>query len=150
MKPNDGFFNLSATTDAGVQVDLKVELLSKTGEVLWNKSFKAPFTTLITDKITTLGATMRFSIPDAGKNVITQLNTYPNPAKGQLYLQVKSVEIVTNAELSISTLLGQNILNRKINLPFNQPINLSNIKPGMYVMKIVTGKEVISKVIKIE
>ena len=151
MKPGDNYFKLAATTDKNVSVGLRVELLSKSGAVLWQKDFMAPFSQEISDRVEQPGQTLRFSIPGAqNKNIITQLNISPNPSKGQLNLQVNAGNKMEEAELSITTLLGQRILNRKISTPFNSQINLGTIKPGLYVVKITTGSEVVSKILRVE
>lgn len=151
MKPGENFFNIVAKTDKGVNVPLKVELLGGKGEVLWTKEFLAPFDEQITDKVKTPGQKLRFSVPDIEKkSIITGLDVYPNPSKGLINLQVQSDNAFTEAQLSITTLLGQKILDRKIAIPFNQQVRLNGIRPGMYVLKLVTGKEVTSRIIKVE
>jgi hypothetical protein len=151
MKPGDGFFKLEATTDIDVKVGLRVELLGKSGEVLWQKDFMAPFSEEITDKVNEPGQTLRFSIPGTkNKTMITNLHISPNPSKGLINLQVKSAVEIKDAELSVSTLLGQQVSSRKIQLPFSQQIRLNDIRPGMYVLKIITGSDVQSRIIRIE
>jgi hypothetical protein len=132
-------------------VGMRVELLSKSGEVLWQKDFMAPFSELITDKVNEPGQTLRFSVPGTqNKTMITKLEIYPNPSKGLINLQVKSASEIKDAELSISTLLGQQLINRKIQLPFSQQIRLNDTRPGIYVLKIISGSDVQSKIIRIE
>ena len=151
MKPGDSYFKLAATTDKDVKVGLRVELLGKSGEVLWQKDFIAPFSEEITDRVNEPGQTLRFSIPGTQqKTMITKLDVYPNPSRGLINLQVKSAGEIKDAELSIFTLLGQRVLSRKIQLPFSQQIRLSDTRPGMYVLKIITGSDVQSRIIRIE
>lgn len=144
-------FKIAATTDKNVSVPLKVELLGKNGEILWSKEFTAPFSQQINDKIQQPGQTLRFSVPGTqSKNIITRLDVYPNPSKGNVYLRVKTGNQFAAAELSIISLLGQRVLNRKIEIPFSRQIRLSDIPPGMYVLKIKTAEGESTKMIKLE
>jgi hypothetical protein len=151
MKPGDDFFKITATTDKGMQVPFRVELLGKNGQVLWSTDFTAPFSKQISDKVQQPGQTLRFSIPGTElKSIITNLNIYPNPSKGQIYLQVKSDSRLTDAELSIFSLLGQRIMNRKIKIPFSEQLKLTDTRPGMYVLKLKTAEGEMSRIIKLE
>lgn len=63
MKPKEEFFKLTAAT-TGVQVPLKIELLDKAGNILWEKIIVTPCSVEIKDKIEKRGHTLRFSVPE--------------------------------------------------------------------------------------
>ncbi|MDD3892888.1 MAG: T9SS type A sorting domain-containing protein, partial [Bacteroidales bacterium] len=75
---------------------------------------------------------------------ILMVNTYPNPFKNDIY--------ITNAELVkrviVLNIAGQRVL--EINLDGANKVNAQNIKPGIYIVKLIEhdGKTTIHKMIK--
>ncbi|HXB41937.1 MAG TPA: choice-of-anchor tandem repeat GloVer-containing protein [Bacteroidia bacterium] len=61
------------------------------------------------------------------------LNMYPNPNDGHVYLQVS-----TDAKLTVTDLLGQNIYEGNVTQGSNE-LYFLNIKPGMYIIRVTDG-----------
>ncbi|WP_306349819.1 T9SS type A sorting domain-containing protein [Flavobacterium sp. '19STA2R22 D10 B1'] len=69
------------------------------------------------------------------ENIIEGLNFYPNPvSNGKIYITSKSA---ANKEIQIFDVLGKKILQTTIN---NKELNISNISPGVYIIKIKEGE----------
>ncbi|WP_313377255.1 T9SS type A sorting domain-containing protein [Chishuiella sp.] len=97
---------------------------------------KYPKSNIITDCNNSL------STNDINTNTLT---IYPNPIKD--YLEIKSLETIKAIEIISSS--GERIFS-KSNINNNHfKTNLSNLKAGVYILKIETGKKIeIKKVIK--
>lgn len=71
------------------------------------------------------------------------LDIYPNPSQGFFYLTINSV-----SQLIVTNILGQELLNEKINSG-KQIINLQDQSDGIYFVKVIQeGKQYINKIIK--
>jgi Secretion system C-terminal sorting domain len=74
---------------------------------------------------------------------INKITLYPNPSSGQLYL--KNITS-SNSFIVILNLQGEEILS-KTNI--SNYIDISNLKNGIYIAKIIdSGKIVMTKIIK--
>lgn len=63
------------------------------------------------------------------ENITHNISVYPNPAKDYLYVNIEN--ITDNADLKIFHVNGQNVM--KKNISSNTPVNISELKTGMYV-----------------
>lgn len=73
---------------------------------------------------------------------------YPNPAKNYLIIETDLVN--ENAQISLINILGSTVLNQTITKSSNETkLDLSNIKPGIYFVKIQTetGKQLVQRVV---
>jgi hypothetical protein len=155
MKPTSEYFNLSASTDKNIKIPLKVSLLNAKGKPIWEKEFIAPFYVDIADKVKEPGQTLFFTVPQGPKqssesSVITSFNFYPNPAKGQLALEVKTGDKIVNTELTIASMQGEILLKKVIQAPFMNSVTLPPRKPGLYILKLKTGDEILTKLLWLE
>lgn len=67
------------------------------------------------------------------RNLQPTIRIYPNPAKTELYLNISQTEEI---EISVSNLFGQVLINTH-----NQnPVDISNLKNGIYVITISQGQ----------
>lgn len=86
-------------------------------------------------------------VPEADRNAVkNDITIFPNPNSGSFYIEfttkLQPVEIVITIinELGYAVLTERPvILNNKIN------INLSGFKPGIYLIRLSTGKEILLK-----
>ncbi len=155
MKPTSEYFNISASTDKNIKIPLKVSLLNAKGKAIWEKEFIAPFYVDISDKVKEPGQTLYFTIPQTPKqvtesSVITAFNFYPNPARGQLALEVKTGDLTLTTEVTIASLLGEIVLKKNIRTPFTNSLTLPSCKPGLYILKLKTAEEVQTKLLWVE
>ena len=72
LKPKEGIFMLTASTRKNAVVPLKVTLLNADGKILWEQTFSAPFSQLITAKVREPGKTLVFSIPNESVKLVTR------------------------------------------------------------------------------
>ena len=150
MKPTQDYFKLSATTDNDIKIPLKLTLLNAQGKAIWEKEFIAPFSTEITDKVKEPGQTLYFTIPETLQKTITSFNFYPNPARGQLNLEVKTRNKNVNTEVTIASLQGEILLKKMMQAPFTHNLTLPPCKPGLYILKLKTADELLSKLVWID
>ncbi len=68
------------------------------------------------------------------------LQLYPNPANEQLYVRYETT--TKNAVVEIYDVTGQLVKQEKMNFSSTQQIDISNLSPGLYVLKITDGKKV--------
>lgn len=78
---------------------------------------------------------------------------YPNPAANRLFIELPESDNHDNIEITLSDLYGKIILRKTETYTFGSEktqVDLSGIVPGMYVVNINNGKEIISteKIIK--
>lgn len=93
------------------------------------------------------GVTGTFAITITGQVgispvVSSKVNVYPNPSSGMVY-----VTNVAKGSANLYNNAGQLVKTVEIS---NQSINLSELNNGLYLMRIVSGSEVISKTITIQ
>jgi agmatine/peptidylarginine deiminase len=79
-----------------------------------------------------------------GFNIIAEkeIQIFPNPAKDKLHINSKRNNQIKS--ITITNLMGKTLIN-KTNLKNNETIDLTNIEPGYYIVKINTGKNSISR-----
>jgi PKD repeat protein/predicted secreted protein len=75
-----------------------------------------------------------------GINEISQANfeVYPNPNNGSFDIKLND-QSMQNATLSISNMLGQTLLEKKVNNTSSVHIDAANLQQGIYFIKIQTG-----------
>lgn len=75
-------------------------------------------------------------VPAAGKEPIEGLNIYPNPVSGgSVYITSKTGQ---NKEVGIFDVLGKKIM--QATLSSNKELNVSNLTPGVYIIKVKEGE----------
>ena len=79
-------------------------------------------------------STKSFSLND------NDISIYPNP----LTNQVLTVKTTKNLDVSVFNVLGQNVFNNKVT-PKSNKLNLSQLKPGVYIVKLKSSSGSISK-----
>ena len=74
---------------------------------------------------------------DPGQNSLEQMNIYPIPAKG--YLVIKSTQSISKIE--IVEIIGKVISETEVadNNAMEKTINISNVRPGSYFIKVITN-----------
>jgi hypothetical protein len=75
IRPKQNYFTVTASTKNNMQVPLTVTLTDVKGNAIWSKSFTAPFSQQITDRVQQRGQTLVFSVPDQGGKLITKVET---------------------------------------------------------------------------
>ena len=143
MKPKEGNYELTVLSKSGMIVPVKVSLLNKEGESIWEKEFKAPFTEIIKDRVAEPGEKLHFSVVALQEEINTKIEnstsfTYLNPSHGALSINVKDKQENAEAELMITTILGQKLVDKRIKTPANLRIELPEYKAGLYVIIIQT------------
>lgn len=71
-------------------------------------------------------------------------NLYPNPAKNRFNLILNEIPSIEKQELHIVDLNGRLVLHNELKLQHNI-INIQNIQPGTYIIKIYNNREHNSK-----
>lgn len=80
------------------------------------------------------------------------LNSYPNPFNATLNLQLQSID-ARELQISVTDVLGRHVyLNKKETLLNNEAIelDLSHLKPSLYILTAFSTKDGALKVIKIQ
>ena len=74
-----------------------------------------------------------------------KLNVYPNPAANVLYVQTDAALM----KVSLFNLLGQTIKEVEGNNAFESQINVNNLSPGMYLLKVDTQEGTITRKVEV-
>jgi hypothetical protein len=91
------------------------------------------------DNVVISGSTGTLSLQE---NSISGLKIYPNPAKNNLYITSDNNEV---KEVAVVNVLGKVVLNAKVT---NDPINLSALAAGVYMVKVTeAGKTATRKLV---
>ena len=69
---------------------------------------------------------------------LNSFSIYPNPTKG--YLKINSSESLINPFFELYDIKGSKIFSKPFN--FSEPIDVSGLKPSIYLYKIIDGNEV--------
>lgn len=59
---------------------------------------------------------------------------YPNPATNQINIKFKLPSKATN--VSVYSIIGNEVLNKKVDQPSNFRMNVQNLKKGKYIVRI--------------
>ena len=85
-------------------------------------------------------------------NAMTSANVYPNPASNILTLSVNSSKQYTNCKLGISSVLGQDVYGKEVDLSSGAnkfDIDIANLSTGVYILSLQNGKDMVtSKFVK--
>jgi hypothetical protein len=87
-------------------------------------------------------------IGDKLDNNLTNIKLYPNPTNGYVNVELTSDEIINELEISIYGIDGKLFYssNKTINsMSVNENINVENFNSGIYILRINTGKNIITK-----
>lgn len=91
------------------------------------------------------GSTCDNRVLSIDDNVFSNISLFPNPSKGKVTLKAQANE---NAQVSIYNILGKVVYNKKQSL--NSEMNLSNLKAGIYMVKISSEAKQTTKRLIIE
>jgi LEA14-like dessication related protein len=83
---------------------------------------------------------------------IPKVNAIPNPASSSLNIQVTSTELST-IKIKLFSVLGSEVTNLDIHETDNKggySLNVSQIQDGIYLLTVQSGKEQVTKRIKIQ
>jgi len=93
--------------------------------------------------------TMSEGATSVSENLIENISIHPNPGTGLFYLQVPAMD--QNLKVQVENGTGQVVYSEIIdgnNAGTNHPINLSDVKPGVYFVRITgTNQSVVKKLI---
>ncbi|MDP4281889.1 MAG: T9SS type A sorting domain-containing protein [Bacteroidota bacterium] len=67
------------------------------------------------------------------------LNIYPNPATDQIRFSASPKPEWQHVIVEIYNSLGQNVLTRNITDPFTNPVDISSLKSGIYLVTLIPG-----------
>jgi len=85
-----------------------------------------------------------FDDPAASGEKLT-INIYPNPANQEVFISNSSGATIT--EVTIYNQIGQKVLYHK---PVNQPVDVSMLRQGMYIIEVVLGSKKARRLLIIE
>jgi hypothetical protein len=78
-----------------------------------------------------------------GQSVVTnRMNLYPNPAEGVLNIDV--ARLADNAEIHITDLTGRTLYSAPARVT-GMSVDISNLQAGMYLIRVSTGEEILTK-----
>ena len=77
---------------------------------------------------------------------IDDVAVYPNPSSGIFNVEINSLNS-SDVEITVYDLLGRAVFERNFDnsFNFNEVIDLSNAKSGVYMMTVTIGKQKITK-----
>lgn len=135
--------NLLNKYAAGTAVQLRFRLFADDGAHGWGWAI---------DNLNIQGETVLAVRPD----VLTAngLNVYPNPSTtGQLQVQARLAKPTSGLRVQVHNALGQQVLNQALpGAPsqFDQPLDLSALPGGLYLVSLSNGNETVTRKIVLE
>ncbi|MBN97354.1 MAG: hypothetical protein CMC56_05545, partial [Flavobacteriaceae bacterium] len=77
---------------------------------------------------------------------VNEVTVYPNPSSGVFNVEINSLNS-SDVEISIYDLLGRAVFERNFDnsFNFNEAIDLSNAKSGVYMMTVTVGNQKVTK-----
>jgi hypothetical protein len=107
-----------------------------------NPTTTTAYTVVVSDGSGSASATVTVNVKDcSGLNEYdnnTSVNIYPNPTCGMTTIEISGLHNI--ADLSICTLQGQLIFNKKINGNNVTSLDLSNLPKGIYIIRVNNEK----------
>jgi len=73
-----------------------------------------------------------------------EMEVYPNPAREKIYLRIDAPAFKL-VWLTLYNCNGQVLRNRQVQIPANLEMNLQELSPGVYLLRVTDGKEVLTK-----
>lgn len=135
--------NLAASAHGNIALKIKSKNNLVSGDTVNNKAniyFDYNFPVETNDAVTNIEASSSLSAVDSSKDK-TSVNVYPNPTKGDVNInadsKINSIEIYDAQGRIIQKQIGINSQNTKVSIHSNSA--------GMYILKIITEKETITK-----
>jgi len=138
----DGSVDLNIKTN-GAQIPVTISLRNAQGKALWKEQFTAPFQKQISERFNEPVASVSINGPEDK----ISLTYYPNPSNGVFTVILDQVNFP--AELSIYDMQGFRIHQQMVK-ESKVPIDLSNYKPGLYVLSLKNGSDEIKELIQIK
>jgi hypothetical protein len=71
---------------------------------------------------------------------------YPNPANKHIFLSLAN--IASEGTIIINNITGQELIRQSFSA--NEPIDVSNLNPGMYILQLIDGQHIWSEKLIIE
>ena len=87
------------------------------------------------------------ALSNGGSDIaVNEVTVYPNPSSGVFNVEINSLNS-SDVEISIYDLLGRAVFERNFDnsLNFNEAIDLSNAKSGVYMMTVTVGNQKVTK-----
>ncbi len=135
MYPKQDYFYLTVTTDKDIEVPFTMTLRNMQGQSLWQEKYTAPMDELIRAYVPKAGDYLQFSLQP---NPTSSVTYYPNPTEGKLTISVSDDN--QSVWVSVSDFNGK-VISRKDNIGSGEhTLDISNQKPGLYILTIVEGK----------
>ncbi|MES2838346.1 MAG: zinc-dependent metalloprotease [Bacteroidota bacterium] len=78
------------------------------------------------------------------KQLTNALNLYPNPNEGDFTIELAQ-EIGKKATISITDILGKEVVKNTVKIEKSMALNISNLNKGIYTLKIETDKQTFTK-----
>lgn len=82
------------------------------------------------------------SITGANKQQLAEITLYPNPANQRLF--IKNNGFTSFDEISVINIVGQKVIS-KSRFSVSNEIDVSNLRNGIYVLRLKTGNQIISQ-----
>lgn len=106
---------------------------------------------LSSDEVAQIATASPTQVLDNKLNNTNDLSVWPNPANEILYVSYYSENNNGWSEIDLFNVNGNLVLNRKIkHTKMKIPLDVSNLEPGIYIMKFIAGDKTIRKKIIIE
>jgi len=78
-----------------------------------------------------------------------QINIFPNPANGQIYIEMNGLIPTESVDIEIFNTLGKSVYRKSINQTYSESLidtaNLSNLEGGLYLVNIIIGERQVSR-----
>jgi len=153
VKPSENFFRLSAQTSKGKTVPFAMTLIGADGKAMWEENFVAPMDKIIEPKSSGVGAFLTFAA--AGQNSlaskgITEIKHYPNPVDDKLNLEVQTKNAKVPFQLTITDFNGGKVVQKQLTAPLNDSIDLTRLRPGLYVLTITVEDVSIRELLQVK
>jgi len=84
-----------------------------------------------------------------GSNMLSQIRIYPNPAKDELNLIFDNMDITTGARIALVSSAGSVVLQKDI-VQKHTKLDIQQIQPGLYVLKIFRNGEYLFRKIVVQ
>jgi hypothetical protein len=68
------------------------------------------------------------------------IKLYPNPTRGLIYIEIQNLPLDVTAYIALYRLSGELIVSRQ-SVSYSTEIDITGQAPGVYILKIIAGKE---------
>ena len=95
---------------------------------------------------TTSGISKLNSIPSSIHNISDNFIIFPNPSKGELYVNTNKLNVLS---IDIYNLTGEKLYSKKVNQEQEFVLKLHNLTPSIYLLKLTTDTGFFGKLFKL-